>query len=521
MRKIFHLYTNEITKITKKVSVFILAIIMILGVFAFGGVVKFAEYQDKKYAKEYSQQNDKYIEAQVERDMNDAVGAVEELNKRLTTATEEEKYEIKTQLVHQNAQLEAIKIAKENNVRRHTNTYLSMAVDKMQEHTTKAKSLELAPKELLSKEDENTILKSNEYAAKYLKIVQNKSYDEYIKLENEVASNNTALTEDEKKIEIDGNNLLLKADPTGASGETKDLYGQNPTLELVNNIKKYKKSLLNNIDIKADGTPIPLTEERKDEITNQISALTYKAENAKTASTEQYPSLALTGMFGFGMFIIVILVVILAGGAISSEISTGSIKSLIISPTKRWKIYLAKLLSVLSVGIVLAIILYGVVMAAFSMMFGSSAGASYIYASGGIAHELNFFIYRFLILCVDFIDIIIYLVFALMLSIITKNTAASVGISIAAYFGGNMALSVVQSTGLLSGEWLNFIPFSNMALSSRIFGFDASMGMMSGMGGMGSALTQPSIMFSICYLIVLTICMIYVGLDSFNRRDIK
>jgi ABC-type transport system involved in multi-copper enzyme maturation permease subunit len=105
---------------------------------------------------------------------------------------------------------------------------------------------------------------------------------------------------------------------------------------------------------------------------------------------------------------------------------------------------------------------------------------------------------------------------AFMLSVITRNTAASVGISIAVYFGGNLANTFISL--FATGEWAKFIPFNNMSLASRLF--PDPMGSF-GMNIFGYQSVVPSITFSAVYLAVLVICMGYIALDSFNRRDIK
>ena len=150
---------------------------------------------------------------------------------------------------------------------------------------------------------------------------------------------------------------------------------------------------------------------------------------------------------------------ILAGSAISQELSTGLIKSLVISPTKRCKIYVAKLLSLITVGVFSAAVCYVAGILAYGIFFGTGHISPYIYVSSGRALLMNFYLFTFEKLFVGLIPVLFYLVLALMLSTITRNTATSVGISIGIFFGGNVAYSIL--TGLLTGAWLKFLPFSN------------------------------------------------------------
>jgi len=108
-----------------------------------------------------------------------------------------------------------------------------------------------------------------------------------------------------------------------------------------------------------------------------------------------------------------------------------------------------------------------------------------------------------------------YMLFAFMLSTITRNTAASVGISLGVYLGGEVVLAIVNQ--YLKGEWINFLPFSNLALGTKFFPYSSLNSMMT---GVGLASTGPSLTFSLCYLVVLCVCMLYIAKDSFCRRDI-
>ena len=109
------------------------------------------------------------------------------------------------------------------------------------------------------------------------------------------------------------------------------------------------------------------------------------------------------------------------------------------------------------------------------------------------------------------------MLFAFMLSVITRNTAASVGISIGVYFGGSMAMGIV--TQLFRGEWIKFIPFSNLSLSNKFFPYSGVNDILSEMTGV-ETVGSTSLAFSLCYLAVLCICLLYIAKDSFCRRDI-
>jgi len=88
-------------------------------------------------------------------------------------------------------------------------------------------------------------------------------------------------------------------------------------------------------------------------------------------------------------------------------------------------------------------------------------------------------------------------------------------ISIAVYFVGTTANTILMQ--FVKGDWLKFIPFNNLNFTKKIFsGSTLSQNVNSMPGAVNNSLT-----FSLIYTVILLVCMVYVGLDSFNRRDIK
>lgn len=380
--------------------------------------------------------------------------------------------------------------------------------------------LKKIPSGQLTDENKKSITYNEDIISRLLKVINNKDFKEYINISNDIINNDLNLSAEEKKIFLESNDLRLKLSITG---EENNVFNQDPSENSISLIENSKRSLLYNLDYSnGQGTPASLTPEQREKIINDLAVNTYKVENkiSSMQSTTSSKDIAVTGMLGIGLFMIIILIMILAGGAVSQELSSGSIKSLIISPAKRWKIFTAKVLSLLTIGIIASLILYIFTILTNGFLFGFSSGSPYIFATNGVAHELNFYLYQLFNVFISFIDVIVYMMLALMLSIITRNTAVSVGISIALYFGGTIANTFLLQ--FAKGEWLKFIPFNNLGLTTKIFSYDvipqAQNGAMT--GGITTSLDLP-VNFSLCYLAVILICMGYIALDSFNRRDIK
>ncbi len=116
---------------------------------------------------------------------------------------------------------------------------------------------------------------------------------------------------------------------------------------------------------------------------------------------------------------------------------------------------------------------------------------------------------------VSCIDIAIYMLFALMLSTLTHNTALSVGVSIACYIGSGMVMQIVNM--LITADWIKFIPFNNLNLVQRIFENTSTYTMTQ---SMAASSANVSIVFSLAVLAICSILMIITTFDSFNKRDI-
>lgn len=518
LSKIKALYINEMTKVWRKLSNIILLGIMILGILGLGGLMKLQEV-----AQDQFMQDDSYIEesnkSEMEYYIDDIKNQLADIEEKSKAASEEDKYFIEQDKARLEAQLEVYEFAKESGISIFTSYYKATALNITISLKQANKLIELTPTELQTNDDKKTIKENNELIEKYLAIVKNSDFEEYIAIDNEQINKDDSLSDEEKKIQLESNELMLKYNITGQSAKGYNMYS-NDDMQIIYQIENIKYSLYTNTD-SSSGVEIPLTDEQRDNLNNSLAINLYKLDKGIHAneSFTNTGEVAMLAMTGFGMFIIIILILILAGGSISSEISTGSIKSLIISPTKRWKIFTAKFLSLLTVGIAAVIVMYLFSIFTHGIFFGFGSGNSYIYATNGVAHELNFYIYKLAYTFIDFIDVIVYLCLAFMLSVVTRNTAASVGISMAFYFGGSIANSFV--TLFAKGEWLKFIPFNNFSLAQKIFEYDSLSSMTSGFSSGIDTVTKIPVSFSLCYIAVIIVCMLFTALDSFCKRDIK
>ena len=215
----------------------------------------------------------------------------------------------------------------------------------------------------------------------------------------------------------------------------------------------------------------------------------------------------------FALMCVSLLIIITSGSIISTEISKGTIKFLLFTPNKRWKILLSKILSTLIILVVLTLIL-SLLSVIIGNIFFEDAGNTYLYVENGEVKTISNFIYTILYFLASDIDIIVYMFFGILLSVLTRNTALSVGVSIGCYVGSGIVMNILNT--LISADWVKFIPFNNMGLQDAIFANNVSFTMVQNMAGTGNT----NVGFSLSVLAVCVVLMIVTMFDSFNKRDI-
>ncbi len=215
------------------------------------------------------------------------------------------------------------------------------------------------------------------------------------------------------------------------------------------------------------------------------------------------------------ILVLTVMMIIIAGTSISTEISKGTIKFWSFTPNKRWKILLSKLLAATFILVITTIVMSLISTVIGNIFFGSKNAQDYLYVSNGTVHTINYVLFSILYNLTAAIEIFVFIVFALMLSTVARNSAVSVGLSIATYLGGATIMQIINI--FVKSDWTKFIPFNNLSLTDRIFTSDVSYTASS----MVSNLTANiPVSFSFAVLGVCVLIMIVTMFDSFRKRDI-
>lgn len=322
---------------------------------------------------------------------------------------------------------------------------------------------------------------------------------------------------------------FLLIDPLGGIDGTHDFWETQGLAYLTQALKDDLKEGVYRDLFSGNNEPQPLTGARRKWVEDSIRIIEFQIKN------DTYPAgidatIATVSKFftvSAAKFVLAVLLIMIAGATISQEIATGSIKSLIIAPVRRWKIFVSKWMVILTIFL-LGLVTISVLSDLFTVaVCGSGSISDYTYVGSQGIRTIPFFIYNILSLIVDSVDILFVIVVALMLSSLLRNTALSVALSVGLYSTIGLYNAMISNTDvsqLPRNFVVDLVPFSNFNLVSDLFPYriysipameTAELVMQS------QKIPRPGLLFSSIYLILVLSCFWLIAMDSFTRRDIK
>lgn len=202
--------------------------------------------------------------------------------------------------------------------------------------------------------------------------------------------------------------------------------------------------------------------------------------------------------------IISVFIVIIAGSIVSQEYSWGTIKLLLIRPVDRWKILLSKFIASIIIGVVFLIASFILSLLFGMLFFGFDFGEShYIYARGGVVHDVSVFYHFLQTYGSHIVDIIMISSFAFMLSTIFKSNALAIGLSVFISYAGSMAVSILS---MFNDKIPKYLFFLNTNLYQYVEG--------------PSLLPDTSLGFSVTVLVIYFIIFMAISFVVFQKRDV-
>ncbi len=352
-------------------------------------------------------------------------------------------------------------------------------------------------------------------------------------MDNGADSNRDALNS--LKLRIDNAQLytrmyeeFLIIDPKGGIDRKHD-FRETQTYTLM--IQDFKNSLQEGVyrDIFTwSDEPQPLTNARRKWIEDSMQIVNYQiaSDNYSDDLDSMIASMSKFYTVTAAKFVMAVLLIMIAGATISQEIATGSIKSLIIAPVRRWKIFISKWMVILTIFL-LALVMISVLSDLVTVaVCGSGSLSDYTYIGSQGVRTMPFYMFNLLSLMAESVDILFVMVISLMLSSLLRNTALSVALSVGLY-----ATIGIYNTGVMEAGssqmshkfFQDFIPFNNFNLVSDLFQYRiySVSGYTAELVAKTQSVPRPGLLFSSIYLLLVLSCFFLIAMDSFTRRDIK
>lgn len=258
-----------------------------------------------------------------------------------------------------------------------------------------------------------------------------------------------------------------------------------------------------------------LTDTEKSDLEKNTAIAIHRlqTDNAPVAQGSMFGFLSQASML---VSMLSLFIIIIGSTMMASEYSSGTIKLLLISPHKRWKLFFAKMASLFLIGVGMLALLFISALVSGGVVFGFQNVGPYLGFSGGQVTETPYILmslFRYLLACPE---LLVMTALAVMLAVIMRRSAVVIGVGTALLFGGSMISMILR---LLPYDFKRFILFLNTDLS--MYFPQLSTGQFGGDQMAGPPASGMTVQFSLAVLAVYFICFAYIALDSFNRRDIK
>ncbi|HZK71278.1 MAG TPA: hypothetical protein VFD03_07135, partial [Clostridia bacterium] len=325
MAKIIALYINELIKISKKISVYVILVLMLASMFLTGGILKYA--QDKMKSETTNPNIVQITKSDTESRLSNLQTQLTETNSKIASATSTQKKQLEVDATNIGYQIDSLNTATNMNIYLYTDYYVAQAILAVASYKTEANTLQALPTSALTQaqKDNQTLLTL--LIPRMEKVVANKDFNEYTAIINDKITANADMSQTDKDIQVEQNNLRLKYNVTNQdkNGILGRMEISTTPDQVISKIGSARRTLASNLDFSASqSSPVPLTNERRAQIADNI---TVYIKQLDTGAIETNNFSLMNNILGIGTFMIIILLLILAGGAISQELSTGSIKS--------------------------------------------------------------------------------------------------------------------------------------------------------------------------------------------------
>lgn len=245
-----------------------------------------------------------------------------------------------------------------------------------------------------------------------------------------------------------------------------------------------------------------ISENRKANLTKQLQTNEYHLEhNIEPIQGESLWGFV-EGIAKVMISLISLFAIVMAGGIVANEFSGGTIKLLLIRPSRRWKILLSKYIAVIGHTLLMILILLITSFLVGGILFGfKGVGVPFIVNSNGNITEVNMIAHIMQLYGLQCINLVMMVTLAFMISTVFRNSAMAIGIGVFLLTIGSTITML-----LLRYNWSKYILFANVNLNQYIDGEPLVKGM--------------TMTFSIIVLIIYFVIFNVISYIGFTKRDI-
>jgi ABC-2 type transport system permease protein len=203
-----------------------------------------------------------------------------------------------------------------------------------------------------------------------------------------------------------------------------------------------------------------------------------------------------------------VFIIIIAGGLVSVEFTKGTIKFLLITPVKRWKILLSKYIVMLISAAVLITVMFTI----FFVLGGILTGFENMWAvnlsvSNSKVTSVPALLYYAQLYLLSAVPVAVIATLAFALSSFSRSSGLAIAVSIAVLIGGSIIDMILRFNAGV--DWGRYLLFSNMDLVPYIYG-----------SGIFAPYKGQTLTFSLGLIFVHMLIFIFVAWDGFTKREI-
>ena len=355
------------------------------------------------------------------------------------------------------------------------------------------------------------------------KLLKEGTFEEYIefnKAEIKSLYENGEITEDDYINRINNEEQNLKYGIGKYSSENSHWKSTLSGYTDISEDLKYNYDFDNNIYLDDKG---------KEKLINQKLIAEYRLENnlephyadsVWTIATEETAQKNIRYRYSkiarlLSMFFVGLLAVYLGASCVSEEKSKGTIKFLLVTPKKRYKILLAKILNIVIIIVVTTLIISQLNILLANILF-KGATNEYLYVKNGEVKVMSTYLYETLTYVLKIPEIIIYMLIGVACSVLMKNKISNIiatTIYVVITLGIQYLLYIAPPNNMDINGYKLF-PFFNLDLSNNILPLTTFEKTSS------CPLIPASISVSLITILVIATLLLITAFDGFRKKEI-